>query len=63
MVWKCVKHKMKENLVVIKTLNNKCMTSVSKNMYIDKLADIVIKYNNTYYSITKIKPVDVKSTT
>ena len=26
------------------------MTSVSKNVYIDKLADIVNKYNNTYHS-------------
>ena len=32
-------------------------------MYIDKLDDIVNKYNNTYYSTIKIKPVDVKSNT
>ena len=37
------------------------MTLVSKNVYIDKLADIVNKYNNTYHSTIKIKPVDVKS--
>ena len=37
------------------------MTSVSKNVYIDKLDDIVNKYNNTYHSTIKIKPVDVKS--
>ena len=36
------------------------MTSVSKNMYINNLADIVNKYNNTYHSAIKIKPVDVK---
>ena len=36
------------------------MTSVSKNVYIDKLDDIVNKYNNTYHSTIKTKPVDVK---
>ena len=30
-------------------------------MYIDKLGDIVNKYNNTYHWKTKMKPVDVKS--
>ena len=39
------------------------MTSVSKNVYIDKLDDIVNKYSNTYQSTTKKKPVDVKSNT
>ena len=39
------------------------MISVSKNVYIDKLDDIVNKYNNTYYSIIKMKPVDVKCST
>ena len=37
----------------IRTLKNKIykyMTSVSKNVYIDILDDIVIKYNNTYIS-------------
>ena len=45
----------------IRTLKNKfrCI----KNVYIDKLDDIVNKYNNTYQSIIKIKPVDVKSNT
>ena len=33
------------------------MTSISKNMYIDKIDDIVNKCNNTYHSKTKIKPV------
>ena len=32
-------------------------------MYIDKLDDIVSKYNNTYHSTTKMKPVDVKLST
>ena len=39
------------------------MTSVSKNVYIDKLDDIVNKYNNTYHSTIKMKPIDVKSNT
>ena len=34
---------------------------VSKNVYIDKLDDIVNKWNNTYHSTIKMKPVDVKS--
>ena len=49
----------------IKTLKNKTykyMTLVSKNVYVDKLDDIVNKYSNTYSTI-KIKPVDVKSNT
>ena len=33
------------------------MTSISKNVYIDKFDDIV---NNTYHRTIKIKPVDVK---
>ena len=32
-------------------------------MYIDTLGDIVNKYNNTYHSTIKKKPVDVKSNT
>ena len=36
------------------------MTSISKNVYLDKLDDIVNKYNNTYISTIKMKPVDVK---
>ena len=39
------------------------MTSVSKNHDVDKLDDIVEKYNNIYYSAIKMKPVDVKTNT
>ena len=39
------------------------MTPISKNMYIDKLDDIVKKYNNTYHTSIKMKPVDVKDNT
>ena len=41
----------------------KYMTPVSKNVYIDKLDDIVNKNNNTCHSTIKVKPVDVKSGT
>ena len=50
----------------IRTLKNKIykyMTSVSKNVYISKLDDIVHKLSNTYHSTIKMKPVDVKSNT
>ena len=50
----------------IRTLKNKvykCMTSISKNVYIDKLDDIVKKYNNTYHKSFKMKPIDVKDNT
>ena len=36
------------------------MTSISKNVYIDKLDDIVNEYNNTYDRTIKMKPIDVK---
>ena len=39
------------------------MTSVSKNDDVDKLDDIVEKYNNIYYSAIKMKPVDAKTNT
>ena len=39
------------------------MISGSKNVYIDKLDDVVNKYNNTYHSTIKTKPVDVKTNT
>ena len=39
----------------IKNKIYKYMTSISKNVYIDKLDDIVNEYNNTYHRIIKIK--------
>ena len=35
------------------------MTSVSKNVYINKLDDIVDEYNNTYHRKFKMELVDV----
>ena len=59
---------MKENLLLLErfiiTLKNeiyKYMTSISGNVYIEKLDDVVNKYNNTYHKTIKIEPVDVKS--
>ena len=39
------------------------MTTISKNVYIDKLDEIVNKYNNTYHRTIKMKPIDVKNNT
>ena len=36
------------------------MTSISRNMYTDKLDNIINKYKNAYSSTTKMKPADVK---
>ena len=50
----------------IRTLKSKIykyMTSISKNVYIDKLDDIVDEYNNTYHTTIKMKPIDVKDNT
>ena len=47
----------------IRTLKNKIyeyMTSISKHVYIDKLEDVVNKYNNTYHKTIKRMAVDVK---
>ena len=48
----------------IRTLKNKhCkyMTSVSQNVYIDKLGNIVKKYSSKFHRSIKMNPVDVKS--
>ena len=50
----------------IRTLKNKIynyMTSISKNVYVDKLDDVVDEYNNTYHRTIKTKPIDVKNNT
>ena len=39
------------------------MTSMSKNVYIDKLDNTVNEYNNKYHRKTKIKPVDAEDNT
>ena len=50
----------------IKTIKNKIykyMTSISKNVYIDKLDDVVNECNNTYHRTIETKPIDVKDNT
>ena len=39
------------------------MTSISKNVYIDKLDDIADEHNNTYHRTIKMKPADAKDDT
>ena len=39
------------------------MTTISKNVYIDKLDDILKEYNNTYHKTIKIKPINIKDNT
>ena len=39
------------------------MTSISRNVYIDKPDDIINEYNNTYHTTIKMKPIDVKDNT
>ena len=46
----------------IRTLKNKIykhMTTIGKNVYFDLLEDIGDKYNNTWHSSIKMKPIDV----
>ena len=50
----------------IRTLKGKIykyMTSISENVYIDKLDDIVDEYNNTNRTTIKMKPIDVEDNT
>ena len=50
----------------IRTLKSKIfkyMTRISKNVYINKLDDIVNEYNNTYHETIKMKPIDVRDNT
>ena len=47
----------------IRTIKNKIykhITLISKNVYIDKLDDIVSEYKNAKHRTTKMKPIDVK---
>ena len=48
----------------IRTLKNKIfnyMTTISKNVYIGVLNDIVNKYNSKVHKTIKMKPIDVTS--
>ena len=69
MILKCIQYVMRENVVAerfIRTLKTKIykyMTSLSKNVYINKVDDIVNGYNNTYHRTIKTKLADVKDNT
>ena len=62
-------HNRRKSVVAEKFIRNlktkifKYMTSVSKNVYINKLDDIVNEYNNTYHITIKTKTVDVTDNT
>ena len=47
----------------LKTKIYKYMTSVSKNVYIDKLDDIINEYNITYHKAIKMKPINAEDNT
>ena len=47
----------------LKSKTYKFMTSMSKNVYIEKLDDIVDEYNNAYHTTIEMKPIDVKDNT
>ena len=43
---------------ILKSKNLKHMTAVSKNVYTDKLDDIINEYNNTYHRTINMKPIE-----
>ena len=71
MIFKCIQciHDVRKSVVAkkfIRTLKTKIykyITSISKNVYIEQLDDIVNEYNNIYHKTIKMKPVDVKDNT
>ena len=51
----------KENIRIMNS--QRSQSSISKNVYIDKLDDKVDEYNNTYYTTIKMKRTDAKDNT
>ena len=47
----------------LKKKNDKHTTAVWKNVYIDKLDNIVNEYNNTYHRTIKMRPIEVRDNT
>ena len=45
---------------ILKNKTYKYLTSISKKMYIEKIDDVVDKYNNTYLIAIEMKSVDAK---
>ena len=61
---------LQDNNIVMYSTNNEGKSVIaerfirtSKNVYIDKLDDIVKEYNNKYHTSIKMKPADVKNST
>ena len=54
---------VKRFIRTLRTNIYKYMTTISKNMCINKLGDIVKEYNNKYDTSVKMKPIDVKDNT
>ena len=50
-------------IAALKNKIYKYMTSTSKNVYIDKLDDIVNENNNTYHRTITMKPINIKDNT
>ena len=56
------KHVVAERFIrTLKKKFYKYLTPISRNVYIDESADIIIEYNNTYHRTTKMQPIDIKS--
>ena len=47
-------------ITILKNKIHKYMTAVSKNVYINKLVDLINEYNNTYHRTIKVRPIEVK---
>ena len=47
----------------LKSKIDKYMTSISKNVYFNKLDDVLNECNNTYHTTIKMKPINVKDNT
>ena len=53
-------HNVERFIITLKNKHCQYKTSVSKYEYINKLNDIVNKYNNSHHSTIKLKSIDVK---
>ena len=68
MIQKCIQFLIKENFLLFKDLletwrKKDINVWLQYQKLTDRLTVVVNKYNNTYHSTVKIKPVDIKSRT